>query len=167
MAKRIPRGISSSLPKGTTLEEFTEYSEAVAYVEQLLGGDFPATSIAIVGTNLTSVERVRAKISYGKIAINGAVTGSWIGLLFFILFAGETDPTASTSAQPMASLGQAVLVGAGLGMLFQVIRFSISKTKRVFTSSSQMVAKKYEVMVPSSLLNEASLAYEKGKETKA
>jgi hypothetical protein len=59
------------------------------------------------------------------------------------------------------------LVGAGFGMLFQVLRYSLSKTKRGFASSSQVIAKKYEVLVPSELLNEATSAYEKGGELKA
>ena len=52
-------------------------------------------------------------------------------------------------------------------MLFQVLRYSLSKTKRGFASSSQVIAKKYEVLVPSELLNEATSAYEKGGELKA
>jgi hypothetical protein len=52
-------------------------------------------------------------------------------------------------------------------MLFQVIRFSLAKGKRGFASGSQIVAGKYEVVVPSELVNEASAAYVKGGEVKA
>jgi hypothetical protein len=58
------------------------------------------------------------------------------------------------------------LVGAGLGMLFQVIRFSLSKTKRGFASTSQFVASKYEVQVPSDLVSQANSAYQKAEELK-
>jgi hypothetical protein len=167
MAKRNLRGLASTLPNGSAVAEFNNYQEAVSYVERIILGDFPVSSIAIVGTNLTSVERVRAKISYGRIAFNGAMTGIWLGLLAFIIFGTVPGETPEDPAQPLFNLGSAMLVGAGLGMLFQVIRFSLSKTKRGFASTSQIVAAKYEVLVPSELINEANSAYEKGGELKA
>jgi hypothetical protein len=167
MAKRNLRGLASTLPNGSAVAEFNNYQEAVSYVERIILGDFPVSSIAIVGTNLTSVERVRAKISYGRIAFNGAMTGIWLGLLAFIIFGTVPGETPEDPAQPLFNLGSAILVGAGLGMLFQVIRFSLSKTKRGFASTSQIVAAKYEVLVPSELINEANSAYEKGGELKA
>ena len=60
------------------------------------------------------------------------------------------------------NLGAAVLIGAGIGMLFQVIRFSATKNKRGFSSGSLVVAAKYEVIVPSDLANEALSAYNRG-----
>jgi hypothetical protein len=159
--------LASTLPNGSAVAEFNNYQEAVSYVERIILGDFPVSSIAIVGTNLTSVERVRAKISYGRIAFNGAMTGIWLGLLAFIIFGTVPGETPEDPAQPLFNLGSAILVGAGLGMLFQVIRFSLSKTKRGFASTSQIVAAKYEVLVPSELINEANSAYEKGGELKA
>jgi hypothetical protein len=167
MAKRNLRGLASTLPNGSAVAEFNNYQEAVSYVERIILGDFPVSSIAIVGTNLTSVERVRAKISYGRIAFNGAMTGIWLGLLAFIIFGTVPGETPEDPAQPLFNLGSAILVGAGLGMLFQVIRFSLSRTKRGFASTSQIVAAKYEVLVPSELINEANSAYEKGGELKA
>ena len=52
-------------------------------------------------------------------------------------------------------------------MLFQVIRFSLTKNKRNFVSTSQIVATKYEVLVPSELVSQANSAYQKGGEEKA
>lgn len=166
MAKKNIRGLQGSIPNGSAVSEFNDYQGAVAYVERIILGDFPATSIAIVGTNLTSVERVRARISYGRVAASGAAAGVWLGLLIFILFAYSSTP-ATENPEPLFSLGSALLVGAGVGMLFQVIRFSLAKGKRGFASASQIVAGKYEVIVPSELVNEASAAYVKGGEEKA
>jgi hypothetical protein len=166
MAKRNLRGPLAALPNGSAVADFSNYQDAVAYVERIILGEFPVTYIAIVGTNLKSVERVRTRISYGKVALSGAATGSWLGLLIYIVFAFGTSPTTE-NPEPLFSLGSAILVGAGFGMLFQVIRFSLSKTKRGFASASQIVASKYEVLVPSELVNEASSAYQKGGELKA
>lgn len=166
MAKKNIRGLQGSLPNGSAVSEFKNYQDAVAYVERIILGDFPPTSIAIVGTNLSSVERVRARISYGRVAAGGAAAGVWIGLIIFILFGYGSTP-ATENPEPLFSLGSALLVGAGVGMLFQVIRFSLARGKRGFASGSQIVAGKYEVVVPSELVNEASAAYVKGGEAKA
>ena len=167
MAKRNLRGLSGSLPNGSAVAEFNNYADAVAYVERVILGEFPATSIAIVGTDLSTVERVRARISYGRVALNGAMTGVWLGLIFFILFGTAPSTTNPGTTVAVFNIGSAILVGAGFGMLFQVLRFSLSKNKRGFASTSQVVARKYEVLVPSELLSEASSAYEKGGEAKA
>ena len=167
MAKRNLRGLAASLPNGSAVADFNNYQDAVSYVERIIMGDFPVSSIAIVGSNLSSVERIRAKISYGKIALNGAMMGVWLGLLAFIIFGTVPGATPEDPAQPLFNLGSAILVGAGLGMLFQVIRFSLSKTKRGFASTSQIVATKYEVLVPSELVSQANSAYQKGGEGQA
>ena len=156
-----PRGVASQLPNGTPVAEFNIYTDAVSYVERLIRGDFPATAIAIVGSDLSTVERVKAKISYGKIALNGAMTGLWLGLFMFLIF-GTTD-NAGTST-PVFTLSTALLVGAGFGMLWQVIRFSLSKGKRGFSSGSLVVAKKYEVVIPSELTPSVPEALVKGGE---
>jgi hypothetical protein len=167
MAKRNLRDLQGSLPNGSAVADFKNYQEAVAYVERIILGDFPPTSVAIVGTNLSSVERVRSRISYGKVAMSGAAFGSWLGLIVFILFGTAPSETNPGTTVNLFSLGSAVLVGAGFGMLFQVIRFSLAKGKRSFISTSQIVATKYEVLVPSELLSQASAAYVKGSEQKA
>jgi hypothetical protein len=41
-----------------------------------------------------------------------------------------------------------LVVAAGLGMLFQIIRFSTTKNKRSFLSSQMPIATRYEVIVP-------------------
>lgn len=166
MAKVNSRRNTGQLPNGSAIADFRNYQEAVAYVERLLLGEFPAASIAIVGTDLSTVERVRARISYGKVALNGAMTGSWVGLIFFVLFGATPSSPNEPNSPPMFSLISSILVGAGLLMLLQVVRFSLAKGKRGFSSSSQVVATKYEVLVPSELTNDASAAYLKGGEVK-
>jgi hypothetical protein len=163
MAKRFPqnpRGVANAMPNGTTVADFSNYVEAVAYVEQILRGNFPANAIAIVGTNLSTVERIRGRINYGRVALNGAMTGAWLGLLFYLLF----GTAAADQATQQFSLVSSLLIGSGIGMLAQVIRFSLTKNKRNFSSGSLVVAQKYEVMVPNELTSEAAQAYAKGKE---
>jgi hypothetical protein len=50
------------------------------------------------------------------------------------------------------------VIGAGIGMLFNVLRFSLSRNKRGFMSQSSIVAAKYQVQVPANLLSQANEA---------
>jgi len=161
-----PSGIGAGMPNGATVAEFKTYPEAVSYVERLLKGEFPAASLAIVGTDLRTVERVRAKINYGRLALSGAMNGLWLGLFVYIIFGSSIDPNSEQSVQ-VFSIGSALAVGAGIGMLWQVIRFSMNKSKRSFTSASSVVANSYAVLVPNELTSEANQAFIKGGEQEA
>ena len=135
--------------------KFTEYADAVSFVDTLINHGFPAGAIAIVGKDLRSVERVRGKMTYGRIALGGAVTGSWLGLLVGLFFGGSTDATGTPA---MGSTFSAVLIGAGIGMLVNILRFSVARNKRAFVSQSSVVAGKYEVQVPGNLSDQAEKA---------
>ena len=142
------------MPKGQVIGKFTEYAEAVSFVEALINHGFPSGAIAIVGKDLRSVERVRGKMTYGRIAISGAMTGSWLGLIIG-LFMSSSAPTDSTTTGSMFSY---VLIGAGIGMLINLLRFAIARNRRGFISQSSVVAGKYEVQVPGDLADQAERA---------
>jgi hypothetical protein len=161
-----PNGVGGGMPNGAAVADFKTYPEAVSYVERILRGNFPATSIAIVGTGLSTVERVRSKINYGKVAISGAMNGSWLGLFIYLVF-GSSGQSSASQSSPVFSLGSALLVGAGVGMLWQVVRFSMNKAKRSFSSASAVVAKSYAVLVPTELTSEANQAFIRGGELEA
>jgi multisubunit Na+/H+ antiporter MnhB subunit len=94
------------------------------------------------------------------------MNGLWLGLFVFIIFGSSTDPKSEQTIQ-LFSIGSALAVGAGIGMLWQVIRFSMNKSKRSFTSASSVVANSYAVLVPNELTSEASQAFIKGGEQEA
>jgi hypothetical protein len=143
------------MPQGEVVADFTDYQVAVAFVENLLAHDFPAGSIAIVGSDLRTVERVRARMSYAKVALGGATTGAWLGLIIGILFGGGADAADATQMTTIESVLSAVVIGAGIGMLFNVVRFSLARNKRGFISASSVVASKYQVQVPAQLADQA------------
>ena len=155
--KRSSRKSPPAIPNGEVLADFPQYAEAVAYGEKLVRNDFPAGFIAIVGSDLRSVERVRGKMSYARVAFSGAVTGAWIGLIYAFLFGPAID-TANIASDANGSLGSAIVIGAGVGMLFNVLRFSLSRSKREFVSQSSIVAAKYQVQVPANMLSQANEA---------
>lgn len=129
--------------------EYRKYSDAAAVVERLIEADFPAAQIAIVGSDVKLVERVRSRLGYGRVAYSGAITGIWMGLIFAILIGAgvEVSATGEVSYNPSEFLA-AVVIGAGVGMLFNILRFSFTKNRRGFISMAQSVASNYEVIVP-------------------
>ena len=100
MARAFP-----TLPKGETVASFETYAEAQAAVDKLAKAEFPVKELAIVGTDLTSVERITGTLSWGRAAGAGAISGAWfgtfLGLLFFIF--APTGGHRSASSRPPCS----------------------------------------------------------------
>jgi hypothetical protein len=149
-----PRNSPSAVPEGEVVGQFKNYREAVKVVEQLVENGFPARLISIIGSDLKTVETLKGKLGYGRVALSGAVTGSWIGLFFGLLFGA----TSTTEQVVLTNLSAGIVIGAGVGMLLNVIRFSLTKNKRSFISAQAVVAKKYDVIVPTGQLADAKKA---------
>src|SRR5690349_18889270 len=64
-----------TLPKGETVASFETYQEAQAAVDKLAKAAFPVKELAIVGTDLTSVERITGVLTWGRAAGAGALSG--------------------------------------------------------------------------------------------
>ncbi len=151
---------SGSLPEGLTLATFTDYKQAVSYVEKMIENNFPARSVSIVGTDLKTVESIKGKLGYGRVSLSGALTGSWLGMFFGLIFGASG---AGTEAVLLTNVAAGVVIGAGIGMLINVIRFSLTKNRRGFISGQMVVAKKYEVVVPAAQLELAKKAVAEAK----
>ncbi|MDQ0892823.1 general stress protein [Agromyces ramosus] len=133
-----------SLPKGETVASFETYAEAQSAVDALAKAEFPVKELAIVGTDLTSVERITGKLTWGRAAGAGALSGAWfgtfLGLLLFIF-----SPTGAS----LGILLAAVLLGAGFGMIFGVVSYSVNRRRRDFTSVMQVLATRYAIIADS------------------
>ena len=70
-----------------TLREFGSYEEAQQLVDRLSDAGFPVEQVRIVGTGLRSVEQVTGRLTKGRAAAGGALTGAGFGLLIGLLFA--------------------------------------------------------------------------------
>jgi hypothetical protein len=138
-----------SIPRGHILGEFQNYQDASQLVDKLISEDFAPAKVSIIGHDPVLVERVRGRLGYGRVALSGAVTGFWMGLIFALLIGAgiEVTPEGGVSYLPQQFFS-VLFVAAGLGMLFQVIRFSLTKTKRGFLSTQMPIATRYEVVVP-------------------
>jgi len=140
------RGFVPVVPTGDVVGEFTNYGDAVTLVDRIVAGGFAAHLIAIVGSDLKSVERVRGRLTYGRVALNGALNGAWLGLFIGIIFASATSAAAFTN-----DVVAAAVLGAGLGMIWGVVRMSMRGPRRQFMSSSLIIAASYQVVVPNGL----------------
>ncbi|MCL2467891.1 MAG: hypothetical protein FWF02_14555 [Micrococcales bacterium] len=142
---RIP-----TLPQGETVAQYDTYLAAQQAVDHLADKEFPVQNVTIVGTDLQMVERVLSRLSYSRVAIGGALSGAWFGLFVGLLFSLLGD-----SGEPL--LFPAIFIGAGFGMLFSVISYSLSRGRRDFTSVSQIVASHYALLCSIELAHRARM----------
>ena len=163
MATMSPKQDGTSVPQGETLATFTDYKQAVKYVEGMIENNFPARLVSIIGTDLKTIESIKGRLGYGRVSLSGALTGSWLGMFFGLIF-GATG--AGTEAVLLTNIAAGVVIGAGIGMLLNVIRFSLTKNRRGFISGQMVVAKKYEVVVPKEQLTAAKTAVAAAKPAK-
>lgn len=133
---------TEAAPGAEIIAKFETYDAAVAHVEKLLSGNFPVRQIAIVGRGVRTVERTRARISYARMALTGAINGAILGLIWH----GLTSATAEVSGY-----ASTVVTFAGMGALANVVRYTLTRNKRSFTSQQQLVADTYEIQIPRDL----------------
>ncbi|TFB51269.1 general stress protein [Cryobacterium tagatosivorans] len=138
------------LPKGEVLATFETYNEAQQAVEKLAVSDFPVKQLSIVGNDLKSVERVTGKLTYGRVALAGAASGAWMGIFFGVLFF-IFAPTSSS----LPFVAAALLIGAGFGMFFGLVSYALNRRRRDFTSTMQVIASNYQVIVEPGLVHRA------------
>lgn len=124
-----------------SLGVYAEYADAQRAVDFLSDEGFPVENCMIVGTDLKQVERVTGRLTTGRVALGGALSGLWLGLfvgLIFSLFGtGET----------LAIVASTALFGVLFGVIWALIGYAATRGRRDFTSVQQVVATKYEVLV--------------------
>ncbi len=138
-----------TLPRGDVLGTYETYAEAQKVVDRLAKADFAVAQVSIVGNDLKTVERVTGKLTYGKTALAGAASGAWFGV-----FAGLLLFLFSTTAN-FAFVLAAAIIGAGFGMMFGIVTYAINRRNRDFTSTHQVLASNYQVIVDPDLTAKA------------
>ncbi len=124
-----------------SLGTFERYDQAQHAVDYLSDHEFPVQNCMIVGTDLKQVERVTGRLTRGRVAGAGALSGMWMGLfvgLIFSLF------NANRGALTILST---VIFGALFGLVWALIGYAATRGQRDFSSVSQVVATRYEVLV--------------------
>jgi hypothetical protein len=142
----IPRNVPGarlSLEYPMSLGVYDEYGQAQHVVDYLADHEFPVQNVEIVGTELRSIERVTGRLTRGKVALAGAISGLWIGLFVGLAFA-----LFSKQGQ-LGFLVTTPILGAAFMLIWSQLGFAAATRggTRDFASVSQVVATKYEVLV--------------------
>ncbi len=124
-----------------SLAVYDDYAAAQKAVDFLADHEFPVQHCMIVGTDLKQIERITGRLTTGRIAVGGVVSGAWLGLfvgLIFVLFTEESW---------WATILSTMLFGALFGLIWALFGYALTRGRRDFSSISAVVATKYEVLV--------------------
>ncbi|WP_244302882.1 general stress protein [Leucobacter coleopterorum] len=139
------------LPRGEIISTYDRYEDAKHAVDVLARASFPVQRISILGNDLRSVERVTGRLTYGRVALMGALSGAYLGLfLGLLLFIFQPDNSAIFGV-----FIAALAIGAGFGMLFGVLSYAMNRNRRDFSSVMQMVATRYDLITEPELIHQA------------
>ncbi|MFT4165819.1 MAG: hypothetical protein QM650_11315 [Microlunatus sp.] len=120
---------------------FNSYAEAQKAVDYLADERFPVQNLAIVGTELKSVERVLGRKSWSTVISQGVSSGISTGLLVGLVMLLFAKPPSVA-----LMLVSCLAIGIAIGITFAAVGYAMTRGKRDFTSVTQTVATKYEVL---------------------
>ena len=125
-----------------SLGVFDKYEDAQKAVDTLSDKEFPVENCLIVGTDLKQIERVTARLTWGRVAVGGVLSGVWLGLFVGLILMLFTAPS-----NPLTLLLWTAGYGAVFGLVWSLVGYGFSRGVRDFSSVSQVVATRYEVFV--------------------
>ena len=135
--------MSVSMPLGgVQVGSYESYEQAQAAVDHLSDEKFPVENVTIIGTDLRMVERVLGRLTRGRAIGAGAAGGAWWGLFVGLLLGLFTTDGGDWIGSIVAGL----LIGLVFGALFGAMGYAATSGKRDFTSTSKIVAGRYDVM---------------------
>ncbi len=120
---------------------YNTYADAQKAVDFLSDQKFAVQNLAIVGTELRSVERVLGRRNWGTVVAQGVQTGISTGLLVGLVVLIFAPP-----GNVLLLLLTALLIGIVLGIAVQAIGYAMTQGRRDFMSVTQTVATKYEIL---------------------
>jgi hypothetical protein len=126
----------------TVIASYGDYRQAQRAVDFLADEKFPVEHVTIVGTDLRLVEKVIGRLTRGRAIAAGAAGGAWWGLFVGLLL----GIFATDGAAWIASVLTGLLVGVLFGALFGLVGYAATQGRRDFTSISQIVAGRYDVL---------------------
>jgi hypothetical protein len=134
-----------------TIGSYPTYTLAQRAVDYLSDNRFPVQRTAIIGSDLRMVETVLGRLTRGRAAMAGAISGAWFGLFVGVLLA-----LFGTGNSALVILLTAVVAGAVFGAVFGFIAHSATGGRRDFASRSAVVAARYEVIADAEVADEAN-----------
>ncbi|HVH93442.1 MAG: general stress protein [Nocardioidaceae bacterium] len=137
---RIPRsGLTLEFPQ--SLGVYEKYEDAQRAVDFLSDNEFPVENCLIVGTDLKQMERVTGRLTTGRVALGGLLSGIWMGLFVGLIFSFFGTGSA------LGIILSTVAFGALFGVIWALVGYAATRGQRDFSSVSRIVATRYEVLV--------------------
>jgi len=148
----MAHGESFGAPMQTVMS-FATYVDAQRAIEALGRGTFPVDRLAIVGADLRTVERLTGRRAYASTiayhASSGAGVGAFLGFVLGLF--GMVAPLVS--ALRLAVWG--LVLGTLLGVCMGAVIHATLGPRREFSSVARLEARRYELMAPADLADEA------------
>lgn len=141
--------IAPEMPRGEVVGRYRTYAQAQKAVDYMADEHFPVAMVSIIGSDLKSVEQVTGRLSYPKVALQGALNGLMFGAFFGLLM------SLLGGANMASSLLLTMILGGAFWMLMATITYAMSRGKRDFTSTSRIVAGSYEVLAAPEVAGQA------------
>lgn len=141
--------IAPEMPRGEVVGRYRTYALAQKAVDYMADEHFPVAMVSIIGSDLKSVEQVTGRLSYPKVALQGALNGLVFGAFFGLLM------SLLGGANMASSLLLTMILGGAFWMLMATITYAMSRGKRDFTSTSRIVAGSYEVLAAPEVAGQA------------
>ena len=124
-----------------SLAVYDDYAAAQKAVDFLSDNKFPVEQCMIVGTDLKRIERITGRLTTGRVAAGGLLSGIWLGLFVGLIFTLFTDESV------WGVLLSTIAIGALFGVIWALVGYAFTRGQRDFSSVTQVVATKYEVLV--------------------
>lgn len=134
---------SVSMPQGgVQVASYDSYERAQAAVDHLSDEKFPVENVTIIGSDLRQIEQVLGRMTTARAIGAGAAAGAWWGLFVGLLLGILSVDGAGWIGSVLTGL----LIGLVFGALFGWMGYAATQGKRDFTSTSRIVAGRYDVM---------------------
>ena len=143
----MPLGMSGSsssplkLDFPQSLAVYDDYATAQKTVDYLADNKFPVQQCMIVGTDLKRIERITGRLTTGRVAVGGLLSGLWLGLFIGLIF------TFFTNRNVLGIFLATMVIGAAWGAIWALVGYAATRGQRDFSSVTQVVATRYEVLV--------------------
>jgi hypothetical protein len=128
------------MPEGWPVGSYDSYAGAQHAVDYLADNKFPVENVTIVGVEPMLVERVAARLTWGRVLAGGAASGAWFGLFVGMLL------SLFTAGGGLGPILVGLASGIVFGVAFAAMRYRATHGRRDFISHSQLVARRYDVL---------------------
>jgi hypothetical protein len=149
MPAGLPGANALRLEFPQSLAVYDDYASAQKTVDFLSDNEFPVKNLMIVGTDLKRVERITGRLTTGRVALGGLLSGLWLGLFVGLIFSFFVDENV------LAMIVSTVLLGAVFGIVWALLGYALTRGTRDFSSITQVVATRYEVLVEHKVAGQA------------